>query len=83
MDDKPEDKADWSLATWDGASREGMRRWAKLPLEHIIAALEEMQGLNESLHGLPVHVKEARSASRIQQQQGDYKHGDDDETSGQ
>lgn len=33
---------DWSLATWEGARREAMRRWAELPLENIIAAQEEM-----------------------------------------
>jgi len=36
---------DWQLATWEGATREAMRRWAALPLERIIAAQEEMQEL--------------------------------------
>ena len=48
MADKPEGSADWSLATWEGATREAMRCWSELPLEHIIAALEEMQVLNEA-----------------------------------
>jgi len=43
---KPEDDADWSLATWEGSRRETLRRWARLPLERAIAALEEMQELN-------------------------------------
>jgi len=50
MTEKSEIPADWSLATWDGAKREALRRWAKLPLERVVAALEEMQELNESLH---------------------------------
>lgn len=40
---------DWSLTTWDGSRREALRRWARLPLEQIIAALEEMQGLSDML----------------------------------
>jgi len=40
---------DWTLTTRDGARRETLRRWAALPLEDIVAALEEMQELNEQL----------------------------------
>jgi hypothetical protein len=36
---------DWSLTTWEGARREQLRRWAALPLERVIAALEEMDEL--------------------------------------
>jgi hypothetical protein len=36
---------DWSLTTWEGSRREQRRRWAALPLENIIAALEEMEDL--------------------------------------
>jgi hypothetical protein len=36
---------DWSLTTWEGARREQLRRWAALPLENIVAALEEMDTL--------------------------------------
>jgi hypothetical protein len=39
--DEPE--IDWSLTTWEGARREQLRRWAELPLENIVAALEEME----------------------------------------
>ena len=46
---KPEDNVDWNLTTWDGSRRETLRRWAQLPLEQIIASLEEMQELNEML----------------------------------
>lgn len=41
----PTDSIDWSLATWEGARREQLRRWAQLPLERIILALEEMEEL--------------------------------------
>ena len=40
---------DWSLTTWEGARREQLRRWAALPLERIVLALEEMQELAEWL----------------------------------
>jgi hypothetical protein len=43
------DGIDWSLTTWEGARREQLRRWAELPLERIILALEEMQELAEKL----------------------------------
>jgi hypothetical protein len=36
------DDIDWSRATWEGARREQMHRWAALPLERMVAALEEM-----------------------------------------
>jgi hypothetical protein len=41
----PADSIDWSLTTWEGARREQLRRWAQLPLERIILALEEMEEL--------------------------------------
>jgi hypothetical protein len=34
---------DWSLTTWEGARREQLRRWAALPLEAVVSALEEME----------------------------------------
>lgn len=44
---------DWSIATWQGATREAMRRWAELPLERIVAAQEEMRELAEALGAEP------------------------------
>jgi hypothetical protein len=47
---------DWSLTTWQGARREQLRRWAELPLERIVSALEEMQELAnrlDSTHDAP------------------------------
>ncbi len=45
----PEEPIDWNLTTWEGSRRETLHRWAALPLEQIIAALEEMQALSETL----------------------------------
>jgi len=40
---------DWSVTTFEGSRREQLRRWARLPLEQLIAALEEMQELSYEL----------------------------------
>jgi len=40
---------DWSVTTFEGSRREQLRRWARLPLEQVIAALEEMQELSDEL----------------------------------
>lgn len=40
---------DWSLTTWEGARREQIRRWSALPIERIVAALEEMQDIVQLL----------------------------------
>lgn len=46
-----EEKTDWSLTTFDGARREQLRRWAQLPLEDIVRALEEMDELTKEIGG--------------------------------
>jgi hypothetical protein len=43
-DSRPAD-CDWRLTTFDGARREQLRRWAQLPLERILLALEDMQDI--------------------------------------
>ena len=45
-----EQDLDWRLTSWEGARREQMRRWAQLPLERAIKALEEMEVLVQDLH---------------------------------
>lgn len=50
-ENKPD--VDWSLATWEGARREAMRRWSELPLENIIAAQEEMAEIAELFSSAP------------------------------
>lgn len=47
-------EGDWSAATWEGARLEQMRRWAALPLERAILALEEMEELAGELRDAPV-----------------------------
>lgn len=49
MRDLPENLqgVDWGLTTFEGARREQLRRWAELPLDRVIAALEDMERLSE------------------------------------
>ena len=49
MSDADAREIDWTLTTWEGARREQLRRWAALPLETIVLALEEMQELADWL----------------------------------
>ena len=54
QDDKLPTEADWSLATFEGARREQLRRWSELPLEDILRAIEEMHEVARQLgHGEP------------------------------
>jgi len=68
MTKRPQDTVDWKLATWDGAKREALRRWAALPLERVISALEEMQELDDKLRSSDV-------AGAIEEQQAGYDAG--------
>lgn len=52
----PAPRIDWSLTTWEGARREQLRRWAELPLERIILALEEMEELAQQFGSQRVDV---------------------------
>jgi hypothetical protein len=56
---------DWRLTTFEGARREQLRRWACLPLEDILRALEEMEDLSRQLRTRPTgeHGASARGSS--------------------
>jgi hypothetical protein len=47
------DAVDSRLTTWEGARREQLRRWAALPLERVVLALEEMEELAQWLSQAP------------------------------
>lgn len=53
----PLDSFDGSLTTWEGSRREQLRRWAKLTLEEIVQAQEEMAELGQRL----ADVRQARN----------------------
>jgi len=78
MTEKSEDPVDWGLATWDGAKREALRRWAKLPLERVIAALEEMQELNDALRASDASVADPQHTAGVQESPGNYGSGTSD-----
>ncbi len=59
-----EDEIDWSLATWEGANREKLRRWRKLTLEQILRAQEEMWDLAVALGHDPGHRNGAPAGER-------------------
>jgi hypothetical protein len=42
---------DWRQTSFEGARREQLRRWAQLPLEDVIRAIEEMQDITQQLGG--------------------------------
>ena len=48
-DNKPPPPTDWSVATFEGARREQLRRWSRLPLEDVLRAIEEMHELARQL----------------------------------
>ena len=66
---------DWNLTTFEGSRREQLRRWARLPLEQVIAALEEMQELSDKL-AQASKIRGAKqapvAASTIQETPSDY-----------
>jgi len=49
MPDRDVPEIDWSLTTWESASREKLRRWRELSLEEILRAQEEMWDLAVAL----------------------------------
>lgn len=44
---------DSRLTTWEGSRREQLRRWAALPLERTILAIEEMQEVSDQFRQTP------------------------------
>jgi hypothetical protein len=44
---------DWRVTSFEGSRREQLRRWAQLPLEDILRALEEMEDLVQQLDSSP------------------------------
>jgi hypothetical protein len=67
--DNAEPEIDWSLTTWEGARKEQIRRWKELPLEDLVAALEEMQTLAEQFGSRRAGLKEKEPDRLIGQQE--------------
>jgi len=64
MTDLPKElrEVDWNRTTYAGVRREAMRRWAALPLDQIVASLEEMEVLAEALRA-PVDTPATEAAA--------------------
>ena len=52
---------DWRVTTFEGSRREQLRRWAQLPLEDVLLAIEEMQDI-ASLFGTASAGESGKSA---------------------
>lgn len=86
---KDKNEIDWSLTTFKGSRREQLRRWAQLPLEKILLAIEEMQEIAQMLGTAPAGGHgEPASGSRVQEPPAGYgtsgadRERDDDKTFG-
>lgn len=51
VEETDRDRIDWSLTTWEGSRREQIERWAKLTIDEILDAKEEMAELARELAG--------------------------------
>lgn len=56
---------DWRITSFEGARREQLRRWAELPLEDILLAIEEMQDISRLLASTP-----GRDGKSVKENQG-------------
>lgn len=72
---------DWTLTTWEGSRREQLRRWAALPLDRTIAALEEMAELADALGRARPPTKRSERASADASEVGAADEGRDKEGS--
>ncbi|HEY5932562.1 MAG TPA: hypothetical protein VIT63_06575 [Nitrospira sp.] len=58
------------MTSFEGAHWEQLRRWAHLPLEHILLAIEEMQDIAHALGTAPAGGHE--EAASMQGRRGQY-----------
>ncbi len=56
--ESPVPEFDWRVTSFEGARREQLRRWARLPLEQILLAIEEMQDIAHALGTVPAGQSE-------------------------
>lgn len=82
MKDKKTTDIDWSLTTFEGASREQLRRWSELPLETILAAVEEMEDIARELADAPVVAPgDSEGLRAVKETRADYEADDVDRNS--
>jgi hypothetical protein len=65
---------DWAVTTFEGSRREQLRRWAQLPLENILLAIEEMQEIAHALGTAPAGESgESARGSSVEKPPGRYR----------
>lgn len=70
---------DWQVTSFEGARREQLRRWAQLPLEHILLAIEEMQDIAHAFGTKPVgECGQSVRKLRVKESSVEYEKGDAD-----
>lgn len=64
---------DWRVTSFEGARREQLRRWAQLPLENILLAIEEMQDIARQLGTAPTgEDRESATGTSIKEPSVEY-----------
>jgi len=65
---------DWRLTSFEGSRREQLRRWAQLPLENILLAIEEMQEIAHALGTAPAGESgESAGGSSVEEPPAPYR----------
>lgn len=49
----PTSEFDWRVSSFEGVRREQLCRWAQLPLENVLRAIEEMQDIAQAFGAAP------------------------------
>lgn len=70
----PTPEFDWRVTSFEGARREQLRRWAQLPLEQILLAIEEMQDIAHAFGTTPI-VKYRQSVQELRVHEPSAKYG--------
>ena len=65
---------DWRVTSFEGSRREQLRRWAQLPLENILLAIEEMQDIAHMIGTAPAgEYGESASGSSVKEPLAPYR----------
>jgi hypothetical protein len=62
----PHSEFDWRTTSFEGARSEQLRRWAQLPLERILMAIEEMEDITQALGTASADVAAPTPPSRTE-----------------
>ncbi len=65
---------DWTLTSFEGSRRKQLRRWAQLPLENVLLAIEEMQDISQQLGTTPTTSRSGQVVS-VKEQAAEYGQG--------